>query len=91
MRRKRQQVTPRNNARTNNTYIALEDPAICIATTCFPRGSGHVPNAAQQRTGVAGPAGGPTDVQLFLTRYLPFFPTFVRRPRYVKHIWRYNP
>ena len=90
IRRRRQQVTARNNARTNNTYIAPEDPAIGIATTRFPRGLGFIPNAAQQRPGIAGPAAGPPDVQLFLDRYLPFFTAFVRRPRYVKHIWRYN-
>ena len=90
IRRRRRQATARQDARTNNNYIAPEDPPICIATTRFPRDSGKIPNPAQQRPGVAGPPGGPADVLLHLNRYLPFFLAFVRRPRYVKHIWRYN-
>ena len=90
VRRRRRQATARQDARTNNQYIAPDDPPICIASTRYPRGSGEIPNPALQRPGVAGPPGGPADALLHLNRYLPFFLACVRRPRYVKHIWRYN-
>ena len=86
MPRKKQQVTARNNARTNKTYVALENAAICIATTRFPCGKGNVPNAGQPYSGVAGPVGVPPDVQLFLNHYFACFPAFMRRPRYINLI-----
>ena len=62
-----------------------DTPPICIATTRFPRGPGEVPNWPDQEDRDDDPPD-----RLLLNRYLPFFRAYVRRPKCVKHCWRYN-
>jgi len=72
------------DAIANNRRSPDTEP-IYIATTRFPRGPGEAPNRPDQEDRDDDPPD-----RLLLNRYLRFFRAYVRRPKCVKHCWRYN-